>query len=260
MPKSACPPQGCQAREAADHEGGPPAPFRHGGAITYEQEHQERALREHQAADDGRPLEGCEESAVPPGAGLRQQHGGGRVLSPGGDPLHDAHDDEDHGGPSPDRALGRRDGKSERSGRYEGDRGHEGRHPPPRVRELAEQPRAHRSHDERHGEQRVHVDQRVGRLRVEELGPEVRREDRVDVQVEPLGEVGHGSGEDGSRAAAAVEARVGCDRGRGVHALTLAKRRARCPLGRSRVRRRRRGARRSDVHPTSRTGRRRPPP
>jgi hypothetical protein len=69
---------------------------------------------------------------------------------------------------------------------------------------------AERANHERQGEEPVNINQRMGRVGIEELGTEVRSESGVEVEVEPLHEIGHRTRQDDTNLSASIRMRPSC--------------------------------------------------
>ena len=182
-------PQHDKRGDAADEEADPPTPFVHRVVVEEVQRDEQGELGQYVAADEGDVLERRKEAAPIRRRRLGHVRRRRTVLAAGGEPLHEPGEDQDHRRPIADALARGHDGHDERACRHDGDAEHQRRLAATPVREATEEPRSHRSHEERHREDRVDVDRRVGVGLVEELRLEIGREHRVDVDVVPLDEV-----------------------------------------------------------------------
>ena len=180
-------PERVEAKHGRDPERDSPAILRH--LLVREDVSQQRAEtgRGDRADSDADPGRARPQTA----ASLRRDLGeigeGGSGLATVRQTLHEAREDEDDGRERSHHLERRRDGDDEAADRRERDREREAVAAPLRVGNLPEDPSADRSHEEtdrEDGERREQAGEGV--VVAKELRGEERREDRVDVPVEPL--------------------------------------------------------------------------
>jgi hypothetical protein len=155
------------------------------------------------AADQRDVLERREEAALPAHGHFAHVGGGGAVLAADRQALQQARGQQQRGRGGADLRIGGQAGNDQRAHAHHRDRDHHRGLAALAVGQPAEQPAAHRAHQEAGGEHAGRVQQLHRRVR---LGEEGRREvdgaEGVDVEVEPFDEVARRSGKDGEDALA----------------------------------------------------------